>query len=131
MRYLVPIGRIFYVAIFLMTPLSHFSKGSAEYAAQAGVPYADILVPLSAIIACAGALSILLGYHAKLGAWLIVLFLVPVTLSMHNFWAAPEAQAQMQQIMFMKNLSMLGCALMLTYFGSGPCSVDGSGKQEK
>ncbi len=129
MRYLVPIGRLFYVVIFLMTPLSHFSKGTIGYATQAGVPFAEVLVPLSGVIAFVGALSILLGYHAKLGAWLIVLFLVPVTLSMHNFWAVADAgAAQMQQIMFIKNLSMLGCALMLTYFGSGPCSVDGSGK---
>ena len=32
--------------------------------------------------------------------------------------------AQMQQIMFMKNLSMLGGALLIPYFGAGPLSLD-------
>jgi putative oxidoreductase len=33
----------------------------------------------------------------------------------------------MQQIMFMKNLSMLGAAMLIAYFGSGPLSVDNKG----
>jgi putative oxidoreductase len=66
-----------------------------------------------------------LGYHAKTGAWLLVLFLVPVTLAMHNFWDVPDpAAAQIQQIMFTKNLALLGCALFIAYFGSGPLSLD-------
>jgi putative oxidoreductase len=66
-----------------------------------------------------------LGYRARLGAWLIVLFLVPVTLAMHNFWAVKDPMmAQMQMIMFMKNVSMLGGALLITQFGAGPLSLD-------
>jgi uncharacterized membrane protein YphA (DoxX/SURF4 family) len=49
-------------------------------------PLASIAVPLSGVLAIAGGLSILLGYRAKLGACLIVVFLVPVTLMMHRFW---------------------------------------------
>jgi putative oxidoreductase len=53
------------------------------------------------------------------------LFLVPVTVMIHNFWAMTDPNmAQVNQIMFMKNLSMLGAALLITYFGSGPLSVD-------
>jgi putative oxidoreductase len=44
---------------------------------------------------------------------------------MHNFWAMTDpGMAQMQQIMFMKNVSMLGAALLIAHFGSGPLSVD-------
>ena len=86
---------------------------------------ATILVPISGIMALLGALSIMLGYKAKIGAWLLVLFLVPVTLTMHNWWQISDPMAQMtQHIMFNKNISMLGAALLLTYFGSGPMSVD-------
>jgi len=95
------------------------------YAASKGVPLASIAVPLSGIISLAGGLSIALGYRAKRGGWLIVLFLVPVTVMMHNFWAMTDPNmAQMQQIMFMKNVSMLGAALLIAHFGSGPLSVD-------
>jgi putative oxidoreductase len=125
MKYTVLIGRIFYSLIFLMTVVSHFSAGAAGYAQSKGVPAASFLVPLSGVIAFAGALSIILGYKAKLGGWLIVLFLVPVTITMHAFWMeADPMQAQMQMAMFMKNISMLGAALLITYFGSGPFSID-------
>jgi putative oxidoreductase len=125
MQYAVLAGRVLYSAIFVMTLVGHFSPMTIGYAAQSGVPLPGLLVPLSGIIAGVGGLSILLGYRAKLGAWLIVLFLVPVTLTMHNFWAvADPMMAQMQQAMFMKNLSMLGGALLIAYFGAGPLSLD-------
>jgi len=89
------------------------------------VPLPSVLVPLSGVIAIAGGLSILLGYHAKIGAWLIVVFLVPVTVMMHNFWTVTDPMMmQMQMMMFMKNLSMLGGALLITQFGAGPFSLD-------
>jgi putative oxidoreductase len=125
MKYLVLLGRILYAAIFIMAAPGHFSAGTIGYAASQGVPLASIAVPFSGLIALAGGLSILLGYRAKWGAWLIVLFLVPVTVMMHNFWALTDPNAaQMQQIMFMKNLSMLGAALMISHFGSGPLSLE-------
>jgi putative oxidoreductase len=86
---------------------------------------ASVAVPLSGVVAIAGGLSILLGYRAKLGAWLIVLFLVPVSLMMHKFWAVTDPMmAQIQMILFMKNVSMLGGALLITQFGAGPFSQD-------
>jgi putative oxidoreductase len=125
MKYLTPIGRLFFVGIFLMTPLSHFSPQAIGYAGQAGVPFPGLLVPASGILAFAGALSVLLGYKAKIGAWLIVLFLVPVTFMLHNFWAVSDPMMQqMQMAMFMKNMSMLGAALLITHFGAGPVSLD-------
>jgi putative oxidoreductase len=125
MKYIVLLGRIFFSAIFLQSVLNHFSQKTISYAASQGVPFASFLVPASGILALLGALSVVLGYKAKIGAWLLVLFLVPVTMMMHNFWAvADPMMAQMQMGMFMKNISMLGCALMITYFGSGPVSLD-------
>jgi len=125
MNYAVLLGRIFYVAIFLAAVPGHFTAGTIAYSASVGVPLASIAVPLSGVIALLGGLSILLGYKAKIGGWLIVIFLVPVTLMMHNFWfVADPMQAGMQQIMFMKNISMLGAALIIAGVGSGPLSLD-------
>ena len=121
----VVLGRFFFVLIFLMSGPLHFSKQEVAYAAAQGVPLASILVPFSGVLAFAGGLSILLGYRAKLGAWLIVLFLVPVTVMMHNFWAVHDPMmAQVQMAMFMKNLGLLGGALLISQFGAGPFSLD-------
>jgi putative oxidoreductase len=125
MKYLVLFGRLFYTAIFIMAGPAHFTQADIAYGASQGVPLASIVVPLSGLIALLGGLSILAGYQARYGAWLLVLFLVPVTVMMHNFWTITEPMAKtMQQIMFMKNLSMLGAAMLIVYFGSGPLSMD-------
>ena len=123
---IVLLGRFLFVLIFVMAAPNHFSSQTIAYAASQGVPLASIAVPLSGVIALAGGLSILLGYRAKFGAWLLVLFLAAVTPMLHNFWAVTDPMMhQMQLIMFMKNVSMLGGALLITQFGAGPWSLDG------
>ena len=100
------------------------------WAAQQGVPLPALLVPLAGLISLAGGLSVILGYRARLGAWLLVLFLVPVTLLMHNFWAVKDPiMAQMQEGFFIANLSRIGAALLIAYFGAGPLSLDARGRK--
>jgi putative oxidoreductase len=121
----VLLGRFLFVLIFLMSGPRHFSSPVIGYAASQGVPLASILVPLSGILALVGGLSILLGYRAKIGAWLIALFLVPVTLMLHKFWGISDPMmVQLQMVMFMKNASMLGGALLISQLGAGPFSLD-------
>ncbi len=126
MRAIVPIGRVLFSLIFITSAFSHFTSGTIDAAAAHGVPLATVLVPAAGILALVGGVSVLLGYRARFGAFLLLLFLVPVTLVMHRFWSVADPQvASMQKVMFMKNLSMMGGALMLMYYGSGPASLDG------
>jgi putative oxidoreductase len=119
------VGRVFLVLLFLISAPSYFSAQGINYAASQGVPLASLAVPLSGLIALAGSLSIVLGYRARLGAWLIVLFLIPVTFTMHKFWGVTDpTMAQMQMINFMKNVEIIGGALLLSQFGAGPWSLD-------
>lgn len=122
------LGRILFVVIFVMSSFGHFSSESIGFAAAQGVPMAGVLVPLSGVMELIGALSILFGYKARWGAWLIVLFLLPVTFTMHAFWKVQDPMmARMDMVMFMKNLSMVGAALIITHFGTGPLSIDRRG----
>ena len=124
----VLLGRFLFALIFVMAGANHFSSRTIAFAASQGVPMASILVPLSGVISILGALSILLGYRAKFGAWLIVLFLVGVT-PMHKFWGITDPMLQqMQMAMFMKNISMIGAALLISQFGPGPWNLDARGK---
>jgi putative oxidoreductase len=123
--YVALAGRILFSSLFLMAAPMHFTQPEIAFAKAAGVPAASLLVPASGLLALAGALSILLGYRAKIGAWLLVLFLVPVTLAMHNFWAVHDPMMmQIQMAMFLKNVSILGGALLIAHFGAGPLSLD-------
>lgn len=125
LNYLPLIGRILFSAVFIMKSFGHFTSHMIEHAAQMGVPMASFLVPVSGILMLLGGLSILLGYKGKLGAWLIVICLVPVTIMMHKFWHAHDAYAMMMEHMcFWKNISIIGGALMIAHFGTGAYSLD-------
>jgi putative oxidoreductase len=128
MKYITLIGRILFSLIFISSGImGHLIglSGTAAFAASQGLPMATFLVAASGIMEILGGLSILLGYKAKIGAWLIVIFLIPVTFTMHKFWAVTDPmQSQMQMAMFMKNIALIGAALMISHFGSGPLSLD-------
>jgi putative oxidoreductase len=121
----VLLGRLFFVLIFLMAGPNHFASQTIAFAASQGVPLASIAVPVSGVIAILGGLSILLGYRARIGAWLIALFLAGVTPMMHKFWTVTDPMMyQVQMVMFMKNLALLGGALLISQLGAGPWSLD-------
>lgn len=125
MSLLVLIGRLLFAAIFLAAAPRHFTAEAAAHAAELGVPLARLTVPASGLLALAGGLSVLAGHHTRLGAWLLVAFLVPVTVMMHAFWRLADPVAvHTQQAMFMKNVAMIGAALLIACFGGGPWSLD-------
>jgi putative oxidoreductase len=122
---IVLVGRFLFALIFIMSGPRHFLSATIAFAASQGVPMASIAVPFSGALAFIGGLSILLGYRARIGAWLIVLFLVGVTPMLHRFWAVTDPMMQqIQMVMFFKNASMLGGALLISQFGAGPWSLD-------
>jgi putative oxidoreductase len=126
MRMLFPIGRVLFALIFITAAPRHFTWEGIHHAADLGVPLAGLLVPVAGVMALAGGLSVALGWKARWGAWTLVAFLIPVTWMMHAFWKQSDAAAfHIQQAMFVKNLSMLGAALLLTQFGAGAMSIDG------
>ncbi|HLW46346.1 MAG TPA: DoxX family protein [bacterium] len=124
-RYLVPLGRLAFAAVFVLFAPLDFTPQGVVWAGQQGIPLAQVLVPLAGLIGLAGGLSVILGYRARIGARLLILFLVPVTVTMHNFWAVRDPMmAQMQVGFFLANLSRIGACLLIAYFGAGPLSID-------
>lgn len=121
----IPVGRCLFALIFVFAAFGHFTSETINMGASHGVPWAEFLVPASGVMALAGGLSVMFGYHARIGALLLLAFLLPVTLVMHNFWAySNPAEATMQMTHFMKNVSMMGGALFVCFYGAGPMSID-------
>lgn len=130
MKYSVLLGRILFSFIFISTVATHFMNETIQFAAIEGVPLPKVLVPLTGVIAFLGGMSVAMGYKARQGAWLIIMFLIPVTYVMHQFWTiADPLAAKTQYAMFMKNVSMAGAALLIAYFGSGPLSLDNNNRK--
>ena len=125
MKLLVPIGRALFALIFLNAVISNFSSGAIDAGAAHGVPLATLAVPLAGILAGLGGLMILFGYRARFGAFLLLVFLVPVTLVMHDFWNVTDAtQAGFQRAAFLKNTALVGTLFLFMYYGAGPFSLD-------
>ncbi|MCC9070347.1 DoxX family protein [Flavobacterium sp. F-65] len=125
MNYIPLIGRILFSAIFMYSSIANFSDYYIYEATTKGIPSSYILVPLVGIFELLGGLSILTGFMAKWGAWLIILILLPVTIFMHDFWNIEDpVRYQFVLMTFMRNLSIIGAALMISFFGAGPYSFD-------
>ncbi|MTE13859.1 DoxX family protein [Nocardia aurantiaca] len=119
MDVLVLIGRILFALLFLISGFGHLAQRApmAQYAQSKGVPAPKLAVPASGVLLLAGALSVLLGVWADLGALLLFVFLVPTAFLMHNFWKETDAQAkQTEMIQFNKDIALAGAALMLFAF---------------
>lgn len=120
------LGRALFALLFVVSGVEHFlDYGSMVlYATAYDVPYPEVMVPLTGAMILLGGLSVLLGYETRLGAWLLVLFLVPTALIMHRFWGLDDPLlASVQRAHFMKNIALAGAALLLTRFGGGPGSL--------
>ncbi len=111
-------------AIFLVSALGKLAgwSGTVAYAGSMGVP--PVLLAGATALELVGAISLLAGWRARLGAAALIVFLVPVTLVFHAFWAAHGPEAQMQTVQFMTNLSIGGDLLAIAAAGPGAVSVD-------
>ena len=118
-------GRILLSIIFIMSGISKITgfAGTSGWMASKGLPMADVLLAASIVIELGAAAMIVLGFKARWGAAALFLWMIPVTLVFHNYWAMPAADQQMQSIMFFKNLGLMGGMLILMGLGSGPLSL--------
>lgn len=132
---LAVLGRLALCAIFLTSAVANkilnFS-GTAQYMASKGMPLPELMLVGAIVFLIAGSLSLILGYHARVGAVLLLVFLLLATWYFHDFWNLDDpAQARSQQIQFMKNLALMGAMLIIATNGIGIASLDARRTREK
>ncbi len=86
--------------------------------ASKGLPLPQVLAAGTVAFLLLGSVSLILGYKAKIGALLIILFLVPATLAFHPI--ATDLSG------FLKNLALIGGLMMVIAYGPGLISIDAS-----
>lgn len=122
------LGRVLLCTIFLLSALGNKIpnfRAVAGFMAKEGVPAPQFLLAGAIAFLVAGSLSIILGYRARIGAGLLLAFLVLATYYFHDFWTVSDPQAaQEQTIQFMKNLALMGAMLLVIANGTGPFSLD-------
>ena len=120
-------GRVLLGGFFIISGVRHFQHlpMMAGFTGSKGVPQPKLAVMVSGMMIIVGGLSILLGVRPHLGIALVSVFLLPVTLLMHQYWKHTDPMMRINdQVNFMKNVAMAGGLLMVAACGPGRLSVD-------
>ena len=117
-------ARVLFTLIFFASGITHFTD-IAGYVAlmHPSIPFREFWVLISGVVELAGGVMILANWRPRLGGWLIVLFLIPVTFTVHGYemvYSEDERMRAIQLSFFLKGLAMTGCALLITQLGAGP-----------
>jgi putative oxidoreductase len=120
------LGRIALALTFVMSGFGKITgfSGTVGYIASKDVPLPEVAAALAVLIELGGGLAIIAGWMTRWAALALIVFLVVITPIFHDFWNLAAAEAGMQEIMFMKNVSILGGFLLLFAFGPGRYSID-------
>lgn len=109
------IGRLIAGGYFLMSGFNHFTKIAmmAGYAKSKRVPVPSLAVGGTGLLLLLGGASLLLGFYPRVGAALLVIFLLGASFGMHAFWAIEDEQVKASEMInFLKNMALLGLVLM-------------------
>jgi len=119
MSVLFLIGRIIVGGYYIYNGLHHFLSFMmlSGYAKSKGVPLPEVSVAIAGILLLVAGITLLLGFYPEIGVVALVLFFIPVSLMMHNFWAVGPDERAIQMINFTKNMALLGSALMFLKIG--------------
>ena len=120
------VGRLLLALLFLPAGLSKISgfAGTVGYIASKGMPMPTAAAVIAIIIEVVAPLALIAGFGTRWAALVLAGFTVVATFVFHNFWAMPADQAMMQQLMFFKNIAVVGGLLILAAHGPGAWSVD-------
>lgn len=137
------IGRILFSIIFIMAGIKKiFSWGSAKASIGTMLAtwdaynptgfigwmvniignYVVFFIVLALALEIIGGLFILSGIKPRIGAFLLLVFMLPTTVFMHPFWLyAPNAgsMSEIQFVMFFKNLSIIGALFFIWAYDYG------------
>ncbi len=112
-------GRVLLSIIFILSGLGklpHFSAVAGMMASK-GIPLAPLALAITLVIEIGVGLLLLTGLKARYAAVILAVWLVPVTLTFHNFWAFQGQQQQEQMVNFLKNLAIIGGLLVVAASG--------------
>jgi uncharacterized membrane protein YphA (DoxX/SURF4 family) len=126
MDFLFLLGRVLFGGYFIMNGYNHLKNisGMAGYAQSKNVPYAKAAIIITGILLVLGGTGIVLGLYPRMAIVLLLIFLIPVTFKMHQYWKVQDPMQKMgEQINFMKNIALIGASIILLCVTAWPLSL--------
>lgn len=120
------IGRLLLALVFLPAGIGKISgfAGTAGYIASKGLPLPELGAAIAIAVEVAGGLALIAGFGTRWAALALAFFTLVATYFFHNFWTLPLDQQMVQQLMFYKNIGIVGGLLVLAAHGAGAWSLD-------
>lgn len=120
------LGRICVSLLFFWAAFAKIADlpGTEAYMQSKEMPLIPLFLPLAIVMQMLGAVAILIGYRARIGAGILIAFILPAAVIFHDFWNLEGTERLIEQIMFMKDVGILGGLLFILGFGAGPISLD-------
>lgn len=119
-------GRVLLAALFLPAGISKLTgfEGTVGYIASVGLPLPAVGAVLALLVEIVGGVALIAGFGTRIAALVLALFTLVASFFFHAFWAVPADQAFMVQLLFFKNVAVVGGLLALAANGAGGWSLD-------
>ena len=109
------LGRTLYSGVLAYMAVDGFRNNEkrVEIAEASGVPMPELLVPLATGMLFVANLGVLFWKFPRASAGAVAVFFLSTTPVIHNFWTMEGKERNANKINFLKNLALLGGAIML------------------
>jgi len=120
------VGRLLLAVLFLPAGIGKISgfAGTVGYIASKGLPMPSVGAAIALVVEIVGGLALIFGFGTRIAALVLAVFTLAASVFFHNYWGVPAEQAMVQQLMFFKNIAVVGGLLVLAAFGAGSFSLD-------
>lgn len=119
-------SRLLFVVFFLPAGISKLTgfAGAVGYISSVGLPLPALGAVLALTVEILGSLALLAGFGTRLAALVLAAFTLVASFFFHAYWGAPADQAFVTQLLFFKNIAVVGGLLALAANGAGAWSID-------
>ncbi len=119
-------GRLLLALLFLPAGIGKLTgfAGTVGYIASVGLPMPQVAAAVALIVEIVGGFALIAGFGTRIAALVLALFTLTASFFFHNYWAVPADQQFMQQLLFFKNIAVVGGLLTLAAWGAGAWSID-------
>lgn len=119
-------ARVLFATLFLPAGISKLTgfAGTVGYIGSVGLPLPAVGAALALLVEIGGSLALLAGFQTRLAALVLALFTLFASVFFHPFWSVAADQAFVTQLLFFKNIAVVGGLLAVAANGAGDWSVD-------